>query len=298
VALAGCSSGSAGTANTINGTAGGAGTAGHATAGLALPATGATGTSGSTTGVAESRPLALSPTSLSGRDLVQTATVSVQVRDVAGATRKAEELVAKARGFVSDEQVHTDPAKPSEDNASMTVRVPDTAYDATIRALEGIGDRTFEQRSVQDVTDEIVDTSSRLATAKAGIQRVRTLLDSASSLGQVIQLESELTKREAELESMQRRLASLHRQVALSTITLSLSRSATAKPGAAKQHRSGFIGGITSGWHAFVSAVNGLLVAVGAVLPFALVLLAMVIGYVVIRRRPRPASTVGDDVTG
>jgi hypothetical protein len=241
------------------------------------------------------RSAALSTTALAGRDLVLTATLSVRAGDVAGVARRTEQLVAAAHGFVAAEQLHTDPANSRNDTATMSLRVPESAYDATIKSVEGLGVRIAEQRAVDDVTDQVVDTSSRVATAKAGLARVRTLLDRATSLGQVIDLESELSKREADLESLQRRLATLQRQVALATIDVTFSHSATAKQ--ASHHRSGFVGGITGGWHAFTRAGNGLLTAVGAVLPFALVLGAVAALVIVARRRHlHPISKMGDDV--
>ncbi|MFL6240111.1 MAG: DUF4349 domain-containing protein [Actinomycetes bacterium] len=247
-----------------------------------------------TTGTAHTAGIAT--TVLTGHDLVLTATVSVRAADVAAATRRTEQLVAAAHGFLADEQLNTDPAHPNADTATLTVRVPQASYDATISTLERLGTRVSEQRSSEDVTDQVVDTSSRLSTAKASIGRVRTLLDRANSLGQVIQLESELSKREADIESLERRIATLRKQVALATIDVTFSR--TAKSVAATRHQeSGFVGGIVSGWHAFTRTVSALLRAVGAVLPFAVAVGLLALAVVLLRRRLRlRPATIGDDV--
>lgn len=284
--IAGCAAHSTGGANGSGGTAPGApsrvdsahapeqfgtvnGTAGTA-AGPSVPAP-------------ATRSVALSSTALAGHDLVLTATVSVRVADVAAVTRRTEQLVVSAHGFVASERLQTDPAHSSDDTATMSLRVPESAYDSTIKAVEALGVRIAEQRNVDDVTDQVVDTTSRVATAKAGLTRVRTLLDRATSLGQVIDLESELSKREADLESMERRLATLQRQVALATIDVTFGHSAAV---AHTHHsQSGFVGGIVGGWHAFTRAGNGLLTAVGAVLPFLFVLVAVAGAVALVRRR-------------
>jgi Domain of unknown function (DUF4349) len=235
-------------------------------------------------------------TALAGRDIVLTAELTVRVGDVAGAAHKAEQIASAAHGFVATEQITTDPAHPANDSATLTLRVPAAAYDATIQTLTGLGTRISAQRTTQDVTDQVVDTTSRLSTARASIARVRTLLDRATSLGQVISLESELSKREADLESLEQRLATLQHQVALATINVDLTRSATAAPSHRHRARSGFLGGVERGWHAFTRAGNGVLIAVGAVLPFGLVLAAVVVTIVLARRRIRSTPTSGDVV--
>src|SRR4051794_22086198 len=160
----GGSSGTSAPVATFNGSvaAGTQGLAGH---------TGAAGAAGPST--------TLSALTVAGRDLVLTASLEVRVGDVASAVQRTEQVVTAAHGFVAAEHVQTDPAHPGADTASMSLRVPEAAYDATITALTRLGVPISQQRSTADVTDQIVDTSSRLSSAKAGIARVRTLLDRA-----------------------------------------------------------------------------------------------------------------------
>jgi hypothetical protein len=282
----------AGASGTTASTLGTQGTAG---------AQGTSGAQGTGTAVKSTSLSGIDDSALAGRDLILHAQLVIHVDNVSTRVAQAERLARSAHGLVANEEVTVDPKDPDHDSATLTIRVPASAYESTLAGLSKLGVRVSAKRSVDDVTEQVVDTSSRIATAKAGISRVRTLLNRASTLGQVISLESELTKRQSDLESLERRLASLRKQVALATIdvTLSASDKVPATEKKKKDDSSGFIGGLKDGWDAFTTAGSALLTAVGAVLPFA-ALLAVLIAAAMFgrRRRSAHATTPGDGEPG
>ncbi|MFD1049293.1 DUF4349 domain-containing protein, partial [Kibdelosporangium lantanae] len=142
----------------------------------------------------------------------------------------------------------------------------------------------------------VVDLDARLATQRASVDRMRALLAKANSVSEVAQVESELTRREADLESMESRRATLGGQVALSTVVLQLGREIPPPAPKPAEQKAGFVTGLTGGWGAFGDMVNGLLVALGALLPFLVTLAVAGVVYLYIRRqrrktRPKPPST-------
>ena len=100
--------------------------------------------------------------------------------------------------------------------------------------------------------------------------RVRALLAQATSIGDVVAIESELARREADLDSLTNRLAALRDQVAMSTLSVELRTPSTAvrrrRPRAA-----GFSDGLDAGWRGLV-ALGTAVAAVGFLLPFLPVL--------------------------
>jgi hypothetical protein len=229
---------------------------------------------------------------LAGRDLVFTADLTLRVKHLDDDASKVEQVATRMHGFVSDEQIDSDPGNTGTGEATITLRVPQSSFDATLRQLALIGKQLSVHRSVDDVTDQTIDTASRLRTQQASIARIRALLNHATDLGQIIQLESELTQREAALESLQHRLHALRQQVALTTVTVTLESHQTQAPTRHHQrHHHGFLGGLYAGWDAFVDAGTAILTAIGAVLPFVgalVVLIALAIGW---RRRARTSVT-------
>ena len=109
------------------------------------------------------------------------------------------------------------------------------------------------------------------------------MLAQATSIGDVVAVESELAQREADLECLQRRVAALHDRVALSTVTVEL-RGAAASPPAATP--PGFGSGLGAGWAGLKVVGAVLATAVGFLLPFLPVLAAVAgVVWVVLRRR-------------
>ena len=130
----------------------------------------------------------------------------------------------------------------------------------------------------------------------ASVARVRALMAQAKDLGQVVQLEGEVSRREADLESLQSQMDALKTSVERSTLTVSLST-----PGNEPVTGNGFLAGLRSGWDAFTASAGGLLLAVGAMLPFAVffALVGAPIWWSWSRRRTnRPSVTPGPSGLG
>jgi len=136
----------------------------------------------------------------------------------------------------------------------------------------------------------VVDTASRVRSQQRSVARVRALLDEADTVGQVVQVESELARREADLESLEAQLARLKDVTDLATIEVTLVGRDAAGTG---DDALGFIPGLRGGWDAFVEAVLVGLTVVGAVLPFLLTgaLLGVPLFLFLRSRVRRPAPT-------
>ena len=150
-----------------------------------------------------------------GRDVVRTAQLTLQVADPTVATRSVRTAVAAAGGAVAEEQVDTT-------GAWLVVRVPAAGLDRLVDDLAAAGTVLARSGRTEDATEQLVDLDSRVATQQASVTRVRALLAQATSIGDIVSVESELARREADLESLQRRLAALRDRVALSTLTVEL----------------------------------------------------------------------------
>lgn len=156
---------------------------------------------------------------------------------------------------------------------TITLRIPAGQYDNVMGRLADIGDVTQQSESTSDVTGELVDVASRLKSMQASVDRLRALMTEATSMKDVIALESELSSREADLESLQRRQATLSDQVALSTISVTVN--AIAAPIAAARvapvvEKSAFIKGLEAGWRGVTAVARAAAAVIGAVLPFLL----------------------------
>jgi hypothetical protein len=128
------------------------------------------------------------------------------------------------------------------------------------------------------------DVDARVASIQASIARVRAILSRAERIGDVVSVEGELSRRTTELESLQARQRALAGQVNYATITLQLTADRAAAP-APPPDRAGFVGGLRDGWHAFAATLGWVLTALGAVLPFLLLAVPVVVALLLRRRR-------------
>ncbi len=183
----------------------------------------------------------------------------------------------------------TSGATAGSESGTMTVQVPAAKLDAGLDQLGRLGTVLQRTTSSDDVTSTYVDTSSRIATMKASIDRIRALMARTTAIEQIVALESELAKREADLESLQATLATLDAQTTMSTVSISLATKLSPVTTAASE--SGFLYGLRGGWSAFTSTLGGLVTGLGAVLPFlAALALVGLPARVWWRRRSIPAA--------
>ena len=110
-----------------------------------------------------------------------------------------------------------------------------------------------------------------MASQQASVARVRALLAQATSIGDVVAIESELARREADLDSLTNRLAVLRDQVALSTLTVDL-RAPSVGPIGDDDRAAGFTDGLAAGWSGLLALGTAVAAVVGFLLPLLPVL--------------------------
>jgi Domain of unknown function (DUF4349) len=226
---------------------------------------------------------------LADRSIIRTASLTVRTTDVLATSEKAATLAQALGGFVAGEKTQASPDEPSKSEAVVVLRVPADRLPALLSQLRGLGTLLSEDQSADDVTGQVIDVAARIAAQKASVARIRALLARATTLGQVVQIEGELTSRQAALESLEGQAAALADQTTLATATMTV---VGPKVVVAKHHTApaprGFTTGLSKGWHAFTTAGTWLLTAIGVLLPFLLLLTPFAIaGYVLARRRTR-----------
>lgn len=233
---------------------------------------------------------AVSDVALDSGAKIRTAQMTVAIAGAADVSGKADQAGAIALG--AGGEVDADNRTSGRfASAVLVLRVPPDSLPSVLHELSQLGSEKSRSLSTTDVTERVADVNSRVASAREAIVRLRTLYARATKVPDIIEVESDLSGREASLESLEAQQRSLARQTALATITLTLQTApkvvARPKP---KHHTSpgGFVGGIKRGWHGFAAAAGWVAGAIGTVLPFAaLVVLLAIAGRLAWGRRPR-----------
>jgi hypothetical protein len=223
--------------------------------------------------------------------VIRTAELAVQVADAAKALGTARTAAAAAGGHVAEET--TERVDDDHVTSRIVLRVPQAAYDAVLGRLAGTGKLLSRTAESKDVTDQVVDVESRIATQRASVARVRALMDRATELADVVTLEGELSRRQADLESLLAQQAALKDRTTLATITLELTETEDGE-GREDDDGPGFLDALSGGWNALVTAATWVGIALAAVAPWLAVLL---VGYAGWRWlvRPRLPRRTGSD---
>ncbi|MFF5455644.1 DUF4349 domain-containing protein [Streptomyces sp. NPDC012950] len=252
---------------------------------------GADASSGSGSGSGSAKATAKAP---SQQHVIRTATLSVEVADAAKALVTARTAALEAGGRVENES--TERIDDTYLASRIVLRVPQEKYDSVLAELAGTGKLLNRKADAEDVTDQVVDVQSRIATQRASVARVRELMDRADQLSDVVTLEAELSRRQADLEALLARQSSLKDRTSLATITLQLTEKRKEQPKAEEREegRPGFLDALAGGWNALVGVVAWILIVLAALAPWLAVgLVALVLWRRLIRprlaaRRPAP----------
>ena len=207
--------------------------------------------------------------------LIKVGNVSLQSNDVAAARFDVQKVVDTYGGDVSESS--TEVGKDGDEaRARLVIRVPAADFEAALADLEGIGDLLSSNGSSQDVTTQVIDTGVRVTLQRRSIERISILLDRANSIRDIVNIERELSRREADLGSLEKRQAYLADQTSMGTLTVSIELPPVEKKEVVppkKKDDKGFFSGLGNGWDAFGTATVNVLDGLGTVLPFAVLLL-------------------------
>lgn len=153
------------------------------------------------------------------RQIIRTATVSLTVEGVARSFEDVGNIAVSAGGFVSSSSFGN---SGDEQVASVTIRVPQAAYQDVLRQLRGLGEVESEQSSANDVTEEFTDLQARIRNLKATEERYVQLLAQAANINEILVVQDRISATRSEIEQIQGRIDLLDNQTALATITTHL----------------------------------------------------------------------------
>jgi hypothetical protein len=226
-----------------------------------------------------------------GRAVISTGQVTIHTRSIGRARAEVIRLVGSWDGVVADEQTSSNDRGRAVES-TLTLRVPTSRFSEAMTAFADLGDVEQQSRKSEDVTTKVIDNDARVRAAERSIRQIEALLGRAEKLSDIIAIESDLARRQADLDSLKSQQAYLADQTSQSTINVHLSLPSKAAPAEAEAH--GFLAGLSGGWTALGSATTVLLTVVGAVLPFAVLLVILGVPiWLVVRRRAGAAALSG-----
>lgn len=154
----------------------------------------------------------------SARMVIKTASLSVRVKDVAGANARAIQLAEAGGGYVQSSSQWVE----GGERADLTIRVPPEGFLPLIARLEALGQVDAKSISGEDVTEEYYDLDARLENLTEVRRRLFELLDRATKVSDAIEVEQELERVGSEVNQIKGRMKYLQNMTGLATVNLSL----------------------------------------------------------------------------
>jgi hypothetical protein len=262
--VAGCSGGADSASVDMPEAAGGGVDAGIVERGLADGDEAAADSTGGSSSGAANRP------AVQTRAVIRRGEVALVTQEVNRARTEIDDLLASLGGYLASEDTFNDRSGRPE-RSVLVMRVPEPAFDEAMRALAGIGRTERTDRRSKDVTTEVIDVDTRVATQEASLARLQRFLRKATDVDDMIRLESEIATRQATLESLVAQQKYLSDQTSMSTITVRLRTPASPPPQEPAQE-AGFVVGLANGWAALKTVLVAGATVAGVLLPFLVAL--------------------------
>jgi hypothetical protein len=224
------------------------------------------------------------PTPALRADIVKTASIELGVGRREGRSTVGEvvDAVGLVQGFVQS----TDQ---SGGTARLTVRVPAAEFERTLDRLRDLGREQRLEIHGQDVTGAVTDLEARLRNLRAQEAVLLELMGRATTIGDSIAVQQQLSQIQEQIEQLEGQRRTLADQTSFATIAVSIVPKGA--PVAPTEARGGFDNAWDDAVDALVAVTGGMLVVVGALLPF-LVLggAGLLVWRLVVRHRRRPAA--------
>ena len=163
------------------------------------------------------------------RLIIRTADMSIIVADTEQAMADIATMAEDNGGWVVSSNVFQ--VDETAKTGNMTVRVPAEGFQSFIDAVQLMSVEVSRvSTSGEDVTEEYVDLSARLANLEATADRVRAFLDETKDVEEALAVNQELSRLEGEIEVLKGRIKYLEQSSAFSTVSIDLTPDILSQP--------------------------------------------------------------------
>jgi Domain of unknown function (DUF4349) len=198
------------------------------------------------------------------RLIVRTGQASIEVDSLETSMALLRQIVQRAGGFVADASIQS--GRNQIRSATLQLKVPASRFDDLTEGLRPLGRLQFVNVGAEDVSEEFVDLTARVANARRMEERlVEILRTRTGKLQDVLSVEREIARVREEIERMEGRVRFLKASAQLSTLSVNLYEPA---PLVATHPGRNVIGeAFKTAWRNFVGVLAGMIASLGFVVP-------------------------------
>lgn len=219
------------------------------------------------------------------RKIIMSSYITLEVEDFLKAYDDVTKAVAKFKGFIADSHSYTTDS--GQKRGTVVIRLPQEEFLPAIKELERLGHVKAKRITGNDVTEEYVDLEARLTNLERQENRLLEILAKANTVEEILKVENQLERVRGEIERITGRLRYLDDRIELATITIEFYEPEPLKP---PKNSLGFNDALRKSMRNFVDTTNAIIVALGTIMPVALIAAA---GYLAYRLKSNKMTTPG-----
>lgn len=215
---------------------------------------------------------------LNPEKLVYTASVELETKDFDAAVEQLNERLGEVGGIIQDENFYDD--TPWEyyygiyDDSTTrkvsgykrlvtTVRIPTANLDAFLNDIGVIGHVTSSSSYVSNITQEYYSTKSYLESYQNQLDVLLGMYEQCETIDEMITVEQRISEVQAEINQLTTRISSYDRDVAYSTVTITMNEVTEYSDTPREQEEKSFgekvVERVINSWHTMLDVLEHLL---------------------------------------
>lgn len=209
---------------------------------------------------------------LPGSMLIRTGQAYIQVDSLDVGVARVRQIAQMLGAVIANVSVQTGENRVR--TATLQLRIPSARFDEAVAGLSPLGTVESVDVQVEDVGEEFVDVTARVANARHLEERLVELLATRTGrLSDVLAVERELARVRQEIERYEGRLRYLRSRASVSTLTVSIHE----PPPLGGNHpgQNPLRDALVQAWRNFVALLAGTIAAMGVLVPVGAVLTAV-----------------------
>jgi len=148
------------------------------------------------------------------RHIIQTGWAELETKYFDDVVHSLRQIATSVNGYIESENLATH----ARQIFNITLRIPSAYFQDVMLQIEDLADVRHSRQSAEDVTDQFYDTASRLATRRIEENRLLALIEDATEVRDILDLERRLSETRVQIEMYDAVMIRMANQIAYSTI--------------------------------------------------------------------------------
>lgn len=152
------------------------------------------------------------------RRLIKNGYISFETTDIKISRSMLGTLITKYEAYIGSED---ESSSDSRIEINLTIKIPKDNFDSFLAEIEN-AEQSISSKNIdiEDVTEEFIDITARLAVKKEAEQTYLRLLSTAKTVRDVLDIQDQIQRIRSEIEGIEGRLRYLEKAVAYSTLNI------------------------------------------------------------------------------